>query len=147
MSKEQCTVSYLKKILDNLCNEGYGNMPIFLGEETPLLEDSICIDYLCNKGVHIKNTYYDKKLVDNANKFKNAIETAAKKYLKDCYDVGRYIKTDPDVVHAIWDPDRCRDGVFCPRCDTWMDDYNGQPDKCPNCGVRLEGWINMRDYL
>ena len=147
MSKEQCTVSYFKKILDNLCNEGYGNMQMFLGEETPLLEDSICIDYLCNKGVHIKNTYYDKKLVDNANKFKNAIETAAKKYLDDCYDAGRYIKTDPDVVHAIWDPDRCRDGVFCPRCDTWMDDYNGQPDKCPNCGVRLEGWINARDYL
>ena len=46
MSKEQCTVSYLKKILDNLYNEGYGDMPIFLGEETPLLEDSICIYYL-----------------------------------------------------------------------------------------------------
>lgn len=38
-------------------------MPIFLGEETPLLEDSICIDYLFNKGVHIKNTYYDKNLL------------------------------------------------------------------------------------
>lgn len=50
-----------------------------------------------------------------------------------------------DVFHAVWDPDRCEEGVFCPKCDTWMDDYNGQPDKCPNCGVRLEGWINIRD--
>ena len=50
-----------------------------------------------------------------------------------------------DVVHAVWDPDRGEEGVFCPKCDTWMDDYYGQPDKCPNCGVRLEGWIDARD--
>ena len=46
-----------------------------------------------------------------------------------------------EIFHAIWDPDRCPEGVFCPRCDTWMDDHEGQPDKCPNCGVELDGWI------
>ena len=50
-----------------------------------------------------------------------------------------------DVVHAIWNPDRCEEGVFCPKCDTWMDDYQCQPDKCPNCGVELDGWIDIRD--
>ena len=44
-----------------------------------------------------------------------------------------------DVVHAIWNHYRGEEGVFCPKCDTWMDDYMSQPDKCPNCGVRLEG--------
>ena len=85
-------------------------MPIFLGEETLLLEYSICIYYLYNKGVHIKNTYYDKKLVDSANKLKDTIETAAKKYLADCYHAGQYIK--PDVVQAVWYPYRCGEGVF-----------------------------------
>ena len=50
-----------------------------------------------------------------------------------------------EAVHAIWNPDRCPEGVFCPKCDTWMDDYEGQPDKCPNCGVGLDGWIDIRD--
>ena len=44
------------------------------------------------------------------------------------------------------EPDRAIDGVFCPKCNTWMDDYYGQPDKCPNCGVKLDGWIDIRDY-
>ena len=64
-------------------------------------------------------------------------------YLIDCYHAGQYIK--PDVVQAVWYPYRCGKGVFCSRCDISMDDYNGQPDKCLNCGVRLEGWIDIRD--
>lgn len=48
---------------------------------------------------------------------------------------------DEVIFNAIWDPDRCPEGVFCPRCGTWMDDYRGQPDKCPKCGVKLDGWI------
>ena len=51
-----------------------------------------------------------------------------------------------ETVHAVWNPDRALEGVFCPKCDTWMNDYEGQPDKCPNCGVRLDGWIDIRDY-
>lgn len=51
-----------------------------------------------------------------------------------------------DIVHAIWNPDKAIEGVFCPRCNTWIDDYYGQPDKCPTCGVRLDGWIDIRDF-
>lgn len=43
---------------------------------------------------------------------------------------------------AIWDPDKALEGVFCPTCDTWMDDYYGQPEKCPACGQELSGWID-----
>lgn len=56
------------------------------------------------------------------------------------------VNDDEETVHAIWDPDRCADGVFCPRCNTWMDDYEGLPDKCPDCGVKLDGWIDIKDY-
>ena len=30
-----------------------------------------------------------------------------------------------EVVHAIQNPDRCLEGVFWTKCDTWMDDYEG----------------------
>lgn len=50
------------------------------------------------------------------------------------------------IFSSVWDPDRCEEGVFCPICDTWMDDYKGQPDKCPNCGVKLDGWNYIRDF-
>ena len=56
------------------------------------------------------------------------------------------LNNDSEIVNAIWNPDRALEGVFCPRCGTWMDDYNEQPDKCPNCGVKLNGWISIRDY-
>ena len=50
------------------------------------------------------------------------------------------IKNQPQP--AIWDPDKALEGVFCPTCGCWMDDYYGQPDKCPKCGKALEGWID-----
>lgn len=51
-----------------------------------------------------------------------------------------------EIVHAIWNPNRALEGVFCPICDTYMDDYEGIPDNCPDCGVKLDGWINIKDY-
>ena len=50
------------------------------------------------------------------------------------------IKNQPQP--AIWDPDKALEGVFCPTCGCWMDDYYVQPDKCPRCGQSLEGWID-----
>lgn len=46
---------------------------------------------------------------------------------------------------AIWNPNRAIEGVFCPKCDYWMDNYYGQPDKCPKCGVKLSGWVDGRE--
>lgn len=47
--------------------------------------------------------------------------------------------------HWVWNPDRALEGVFCPKCDVWIDDYYGLPDKCPKCGVELDGWRDIDD--
>lgn len=36
-AKDQCTVKDLKELLNELSNNGYDNMPIFLGNKTPML--------------------------------------------------------------------------------------------------------------
>ena len=91
--KEVCTVDTFKKVLDALSNHGYGNMPIFVGNDTPLLNDSIGIDYMRNK-LLIRNTYYNKRLVDAASKLKDSIDKSISGYINDCYHAGMEIKED-----------------------------------------------------
>lgn len=91
--KEICTVDTFKRILDELSKFGYGNMPIFLGNDTPLLNDSIGINYVCNK-LLIRNTYYDKKLVDAAEKLKRSIDESITRYIDDCHYAGMYFKEE-----------------------------------------------------
>ena len=93
MNREAYTVDELKKILDSLSYHGFGNMPILLGTDTPLFDDSIYIDYLENK-LLIRNSYYDKQLVDAAEKLKNSISKDIKTYYADCYCAGRDIKEE-----------------------------------------------------
>ena len=93
MSETAYTVDEFKKILDSLSDGGFGNMPILLGTETPLLEDSIYINYLENKML-IRNSYYDKQLVDAAEKLKDSISKDIKTYYADCYCAGRDIKEE-----------------------------------------------------
>lgn len=69
-AKDQCTVKDLKELLYKLSANGYDNMPIFLGNKTPLLNDAICISYAFDVGVYFKNTYYDKELVNTADQLK-----------------------------------------------------------------------------
>lgn len=47
---------------------------------------------------------------------------------------------------AIWNPDKAIEGVFCPTCGNWIDDYTGQPENCPKCGQKLSGWIDGRKH-
>ncbi|MBP3579480.1 MAG: hypothetical protein J6K15_15360 [Lachnospiraceae bacterium] len=47
---------------------------------------------------------------------------------------------------AIWNPEKALEGVFCPTCGMWLDDYNGQPEKCPKCSQKLSGWIDGREH-
>lgn len=47
---------------------------------------------------------------------------------------------------AIWNPDKAAEGVFCPTCKKWIDDYNGQPEQCPWCAQKLSGWIDGRQH-
>ena len=72
MSRKAYTVDEFKKILDSLSYQGFGSMPILLGTSAPLLEDSICINYLENK-LLIRNLYYDKQLVDAVRKLKTVL--------------------------------------------------------------------------
>lgn len=92
-SKDQITVDSLKKILDELSTNGCGDMRIFLGNTTPLLNDSISIDYI-SKQLLLCNTYYDTAMTDAAYKFKDAINSAIKNYIYDCYKSGRDNKED-----------------------------------------------------
>ena len=93
MSRKPYTVDDFKNILDSLSDHGFGSMPILLGTGAPLLEDSICINYLENK-LLIRNSYYDKKLADAAEKLKDSINKDIKTYLADCYYAGRDIKEE-----------------------------------------------------
>ena len=72
MSRKAYTVDDFKKILDSLSDHGFGSTPILLGTSAPLLEDSICINYLENK-LLIRNLYYDKQLVDAVRKLKTLL--------------------------------------------------------------------------
>lgn len=91
--KEICTVDSFKRIVVALSELGYGNMPIFLGNNTPLLKDSICINYIENQ-LLIRNMYYDKQLIDAAEKLKDRIGKDIECYLADCYRAGLEIKED-----------------------------------------------------
>ena len=93
MGKEKLTVDPFKKILSELSVHGYGDMSILLGSVTPLLKDSISINYMRND-LLIHNTYYDKKIVDAAEKLKNNIDESIKQYLAECYHAGINIKEE-----------------------------------------------------
>jgi len=51
-----------------------------------------------------------------------------------------------DSKPTIWNPEKAIEGVFCPTCGFWMDDYEGQPEKCPKCSQKLSGWIDGRKH-
>lgn len=45
---------------------------------------------------------------------------------------------------AIWTI-KNPEGLYCPDCGCFMKDYYNPLEKCPNCGQRLEGWIDGSD--
>ena len=65
MDNEILTVDTFRKILDEISALGHGDMSILLGSVTPLLKDSISINYMTND-LLFHNTYYDKKIVGAA---------------------------------------------------------------------------------
>lgn len=84
----QMTVDQLLKRLNTLSQNGYGEMPIFLGEKYPLSEDSITISPYENK-LWIRNTYYDKKMAESMRKAVDSLDTVCRTYIADCYAAGR----------------------------------------------------------
>lgn len=85
MDKEKLTVDSFEKILNELSVHGYGDMSIVLGTDTPLLKYSIGINFMTNE-LLIRNTYYDKKLVDSAKELKDNIDESIKQYLAECHN-------------------------------------------------------------
>lgn len=86
----QITVSQLLNTLDELSMNGFGDMPVFLGEKYPLLEDSINANLHENK-LQIKNTYYDEKMAEAIKKAINGMKDIYRAYIIDCYKAGRKI--------------------------------------------------------
>lgn len=84
----QITVSRLLNMLDELSMNGFGDMPIFLGENYPLQEDSISINLHENK-LQIRNTYYDEKMTEAIRKAIYGMEDVHRAYIADCYKAGR----------------------------------------------------------
>ena len=84
----QITVSRLLNMLDELSMNGFGDMPVFLGENYPLLEDSISANLRENK-LQIRNTYYDEKMAEAIKKAINGMEDVHRAYIADCYKAGR----------------------------------------------------------
>ena len=93
MDKEKLTVDSFEKILNELSVHGYGGMSIVLGTDTPLLKDSIGINFMTNE-LLIRNTYYDKKLVDAAEELKDNVNASIKQYLAECYRATMNIKEE-----------------------------------------------------
>ena len=84
----QITVSRLLNMLDELSMNGFGDMPVFLGENYPLLEDSISVNQ-CENKLHVRNTYYDEKMTEAMRKAINGMEDVHREYIADCYKAGR----------------------------------------------------------
>lgn len=84
----QITVSQLLNMLDELSKNGLGDMPIFLGENYPLKDDSITINLNENK-LQIRNTYYDEKMTKAIRKAIYGMEDVHRAYIADCYKAGR----------------------------------------------------------
>lgn len=81
------TVDKLLEILSNFSQNGYGNMPIFLGEQYPLLEDSVIFSPYENK-LYFRNTYYDEKMTEAMRKAIDGLNTVCRTYVSDCYAAG-----------------------------------------------------------
>lgn len=84
----QITVSRLLNMLDELSMNGFGDMPVFLGENYPLLEDSISVNPRENK-LQIRNTYYDEKMTEAIRKAIYGMEDVHRAYIADCYKARR----------------------------------------------------------
>lgn len=84
----QITVSKLLNILDELSTNGFGDMPVFLGENYPLLEDSISVNPRENK-LQIRNTYYDEKMTEAIRKAIYGMEDVHSRLLQSWKKNGR----------------------------------------------------------
>lgn len=118
LNKEgQCTVKELKEIFDRLSELGFGDMPIYLGTNTPLLDGAIHVDYdAAGAGsLYIKNTYYDTELVNSMSKAIDGINAVIENYISDCYRAGKDIKPDDKECESILDWAKIEVKIACEK--------------------------------
>ena len=83
----QMTIDNLRRLLNLMSEGGYGDMKIYLGNDTPLMRSSIAIFYPENKFL-IRNMYYDRAIVNATEKMKKGIKAIMREYISNCYDAG-----------------------------------------------------------
>lgn len=84
---KQLTVYSLYAFLKMFVRAGYGEMPIFLGNDTPLMDRAITVNYLENK-FKIRSMYYDRAMADATEKMTKRVNKALRDYISECCDAG-----------------------------------------------------------
>lgn len=88
--RKQCTVDSLCDLLIRISDAGHGDMDVFIGENYPLIDDAIVIDFYHNT-MKIKNTYYDEQMGEAMRRARDDMAAVYRRYLQDCYGAGRRI--------------------------------------------------------
>lgn len=83
--QEQMTVNALLSLLNTLSGAGYGDMPIFLDENYPLLNNTLTVDCRTNK-LMIRNDYYDEKMGEALRKARDGLGEIYRNYIADCLE-------------------------------------------------------------
>lgn len=117
---EQIKVDDLKEFLESLSNNGYGNMPIFIGSY-PLLGDTVNINFMKNE-MRINNTYYDEQMVKAMQKLRETITNACTQYINECYKAGKI--DDPRGLFDILKNHAETRPTMCDTSDilTWLEE-------------------------
>lgn len=93
--RKQFTVDSLCNLLTRISNAGHGDMDIFIGENYPLMDDAVAIDFYHNK-MKIKNTYYDEQMAAAMKYARDDMAAVYRRYLQNCYEAGRRIEEDKE---------------------------------------------------
>ena len=117
---EQIKVDDLKEFLESLSNNGYGNMPIFIGNY-PLLGDAVNINYMTNE-MRFVNRYYDEQMVKAMRKLRETITNACAQYINECYKAGEI--DDPRGLFDILKNHAETRPTMCDTSDilTWLEE-------------------------
>lgn len=93
--RKQYTVDSLRDLLIRISDAGHGDMDVFIGENYPLMDDAIVIDFYHNT-MKIKNTYYDEQMAAAMRYARDDIAAVYRRYLQNCCEAGCRIEEDKE---------------------------------------------------
>ena len=94
--RKPLTVDSLRNLLTRISDAGHGDMEIFIGENYPLMDDAVAIDFYHNK-MTTKNLYYDEQMAESMRRARDDMAAVYRRYLQDCYGAGRRIEEDKEI--------------------------------------------------